>query len=69
MSQTSVAARLRAALDPFEGICIFVRSASGPVAKLPPTPSAYRPNSGTLGCNPDNAFFASGRGAFIARQS
>jgi hypothetical protein len=33
MSWTSVVAQLRAALDPFEDICTFVRSASGPVAK------------------------------------
>jgi hypothetical protein len=33
MSRTTVAASLRAALDPFEGICTCVRSVYGPLVK------------------------------------
>jgi hypothetical protein len=56
MSRSSVAAQLRAALHPLEGICPFVRSASGPVAKAVLDPSAYPPNSGTFGGNPTMHF-------------
>src|SRR5262249_16634803 len=56
MTQTSLTARLPAALDPFEGICTFVRSASGPVAKPPRRHQLTGRIRERPGCNPNNVF-------------